>query len=655
MPQRPRQHVLETESRVEFERTISPRFLFRPDVPDYAVDGDVEEFDEGTATGRRFYVQLKATDEEDLGEALKVALTLEKASYYRALPLPLLMVLYHAPTAAFYVRWFHQFDPYYGGLGEKYLTFRWQLEDAYDQGTPDRVVADTRAFHHFRSSDLDLPLRVYVDRPAEGVFGISEAELGLALRRAGARRPDIVEVVLGDPQPGSVLLRFGSDEIKANLGNVATATMHVEEYDPEGSGDQVAMDAMILLALAFEHIGQPDIAGRLAATFLPDSAMVVHPDVSGALSYSMARARRILEALDLADRLDQSENPACRDASPPFTLPALYHGASLSREELARFREVLQARIDRRIAEGNEVEAGRAAFNLANTYRTNAEPQDAARLYELATEYDPEYTDRAHYWEEYGGALFGSHRYDESADAYARAVGLGGKPELNRLQADAMLFAGRYRRALDGFQAYNRDYHGDEDAEWRLKEFLLERIVDDLGIAEQTRDLARAHFLAGAVADASDDEDEESRQMLRDALGHDALCPLAWFNLEHVDRDDQRQALTDYLAAAVFSEWDVEAFGNAFLLTLALEEGALGSDILLTARKFVGVDNLMENFIRYASTREPEFPADEFLRAMEETLEQLPPPPEPSITLRSLEDGAAVETFQVPAHGRRGV
>jgi hypothetical protein len=55
------------------------------------------------------------------------------------------MVRYHAPSGAMYARWFHQFDPYYEGGGEKTLTFRWSETDQLSPQRAGALVADARA------------------------------------------------------------------------------------------------------------------------------------------------------------------------------------------------------------------------------------------------------------------------------------------------------------------------------------------------------------------------------------------------------------------------------------------------------------------------------------------------------------------------------
>src|SRR4051795_10189236 len=99
MPNRPRQHQLETESRIVFEQGLGTRWLFRELPSDYGIDGEVEEFDKSDiATGLVYAVQLKATDEVDASKALRVAVPNEHVEYYRSLQRPVLMVRYLAAT-----------------------------------------------------------------------------------------------------------------------------------------------------------------------------------------------------------------------------------------------------------------------------------------------------------------------------------------------------------------------------------------------------------------------------------------------------------------------------------------------------------------------------------------------------------------------------
>ena len=111
MTKRVRAQRIEERSREAFKAALDERFLFRDDTPDFGIDGSVEEFDDrDTATGLRYFVQLKATDGEDLDEALKRSIPIEHANLYSSLTLPILMVRYVAARDGLYVRWWGAFS-----------------------------------------------------------------------------------------------------------------------------------------------------------------------------------------------------------------------------------------------------------------------------------------------------------------------------------------------------------------------------------------------------------------------------------------------------------------------------------------------------------------------------------------------------------------
>ena len=49
-----------------------------------------------------FLVQLKGTDQPDLNDALSIQFKLQTLTYYRKLDLPVMIVLFHAPTKQFF-------------------------------------------------------------------------------------------------------------------------------------------------------------------------------------------------------------------------------------------------------------------------------------------------------------------------------------------------------------------------------------------------------------------------------------------------------------------------------------------------------------------------------------------------------------------------
>ena len=132
MTRRPRSHELEAESRLAFSASLPSAWVFRDLTPDYGLDGIVEVFNEqGLATGHLFFVQLKATDQT--AAAPRVRLPLRLLDYYTTLVLPVLLVVFHAPTSALYARWIgDNSPPPLRELGS--LTIRMCAEDHWNPG-----------------------------------------------------------------------------------------------------------------------------------------------------------------------------------------------------------------------------------------------------------------------------------------------------------------------------------------------------------------------------------------------------------------------------------------------------------------------------------------------------------------------------------------
>jgi hypothetical protein len=191
VPLRPRTHTIEDESERRFRDAIPPQWVARRLEPDYGLDLTVEVFDDaGHSTPYSFHVQLKATDEEDVRRALRpIRFRRELAEYYWSLPIPVLVVRYHAPTGQLYARWFHAYNPLVaahpdaepGAEPPKTVGFVFTEQDRWAARTPAELVHGVESFRRFRSPDLPLPqprrsgrghLRGGIDRdhgPAHGV------------------------------------------------------------------------------------------------------------------------------------------------------------------------------------------------------------------------------------------------------------------------------------------------------------------------------------------------------------------------------------------------------------------------------------------------------------------------------------------------------
>lgn len=639
MPKRTREHRLADEAVRAFAEAIEPRLHFyeRPQ-PEYGIDGDVEAFDaDELATGLQFFVQVKGTDEPDRCKALAVTVSMETADYYRAAPMPVLMGRFHAPSRELYLRWFHQYDPYGSRAGEKTLTFRWQPVDRLDAGTAERLIADAQAFYELRSTMLALPRPLHV--VGDGAHGVSEAELRIALRAEAAAAADLVEVAAGAPPAGAACVVLTADELSAALATVTGATLHVREglYDDTALARQFAVDALVLLALAFERLGQDAIAARLAAAFLPRSVMAADLEVAGALAACMARAHRIGEALALAEQLDDPDNPELSDSGFAFGLAVLSAG-SLSSEEAAAYERVLKLRMKRR-KKTHPQDAGRAAMNLATFHRSRQRYDKAASYYETALRLDPGYADRAHYWYERGGALWGTRQHERGAEAYRRARDLGtSEPLALALEADCLMHAGLYGDALERFEQFAEHCQAD-DGEYRLKARAIRHLIEVTGLRDQDRHTEQALRVVEQDADSAGGWIHLSMRQLQ----HDALWGSAWLNIgvARSELGEEKAALESHIVSTILIPADYEAWCNAIFAALNCGEPDTVEDLLLVGRR-LGGDELIDELLQRSKQLPGELPVH-FARAVDETLSERGGGSAPEVKLRMISEDGRVE------------
>lgn len=601
MPKRPRQHQLASESRVAFERVLPSRLVFRETHPDYGIDGEVEEFDESDeATGRRFLVQLKATDETKQADALRERIKNTTAEYLRTQQEPVLMVRYVAPTETLYARWFHEFDPYYEHVGEKQLTFHWSEADELSGDGVERLLDEAARLIELKSGALELPVPVALDVPDAGVHDHARAELQLAFESAVARCPGDLRLA-DDREEAYLTATIGDDAVSANLSGLWSVTFHLGEgiYPPETPVQLMMSDVLSSVALTLGRAGRGDAAARIAVPFFPDSLLSVVRPLGVELGKAMREAGRVAETLELAERLDQDEEVPGRAAMGFMLLEIVREQeTSLQPHERDRLEAALRGRFERRLEADRTSDAAAAADNLGRHLMAVRRPTVAVEFLQQAIKLDPTREDED-LAQRLAGAFFLSHRYGEAVPAYDRAIELADArdPHLEARRADALMYVGRYREALSAFSAIEA-----EDAAlvaWiHVKVRALAWIIEATGFEEQEPNPESATELAG---DFEDVDEGAADELARRIWESDAASPLGWFNYARVllDRGLAEEAMLAYLTAAVMREGDVEAWVNVALLAGGLEEYDLFISSAITGDR-LNKPGYMDEFARQA-------------------------------------------------------
>ncbi len=244
--------------------------------------------------------------------------------------------------------------------------------------------------------------------------------------------------------------------------------------------------------------------------------------------------------------------------------------------------------------------------------------------------------------------LWGTGQFAKGADAYARSIALGtDRPLAVALQADCLLFAGRYEDALQLFAAYNAS-HADGDGEYRLKEIAARAIVKRLGIPQQRRRTQRALNEAKGVPGTPEGWHDQALAQLR----VDALWGSAWFNLGVSDRDygDPRDALASFIASTILVPADLEAWQNAIVMAFALEAETVLADLIVTGNRMAG-DDLIRLLLEVTKDAGA-FPRDRFIAKLDAILAAHSRPTTGGFTVRIIGDGSRVEEVIV---GRDGI
>lgn len=566
MPKRTPQHVTADKSRLAFRTVLPSDWVFREPTPDYGIDGEVEIFEDSNATGLLFKVQLKGTTQR---EKLSVRLSHDKAEYYASLADPVLIVLHHGPSNRIYARWFQSYDPHDEPPAKKSVTLHFGDRDELTATNVGRLRLEVETHRRLRDPRSARPLRLALTRRDDLIAGVPTVAVTATMRDIASRIPGILRfsTEFGDDDLGTLTLQ--RDAVAVSCRGLATWTIHYPfPWPAEPDQDGVVSDALMAVGLLAHRIGAVESAAQLYADYAAGSSVVTDSDAIAKIANAFTQTHRIRDAINLLETLPDEPTTALLFA---MSLTWTARIDSLNSSEQQEVVDYLLRRATREESQGDTRTAAAAHYTLANRLRALHRHDEAVTYYRKAAELDESYPERDYYLGELGGALFESGEYAGAAEMYRLAVERGDRRFFLPLLADSLLMFGDYPAAYEAFKEVMTEE--DPAPEWRLKHHLLHRILE-ISPQGQVRDVEAALYIADVSAAATD---EERRERLQEALGIDALCPLAWFNLGLLDwsTGDTTAAFDAFVAAGVFSRIDLEAFARATVLGLVTESPLL--------------------------------------------------------------------------------
>jgi len=655
LPQRPRSHRLDEEGKLALSAGLPSHFrVTHTQQLEYGIDGDVEVFDKesGTATGLRFYFQLKSTDEHDIERALKIALKTPTVNYFRSANLPVLMVLYHSPARELYLRWFHHYDPYYesagrGGLSAKTITFHFSREDSISNGRGERLAPEAQAWLELKRRDLVQPLPLYTvsEHPS-----ISSIQLAVAVRQAVNGLPRLLQVFASAPPPGQSKMLLRSDALVVSILDTTSLTLH-EDLVSNGL-QQAADDACFAIAMALLHARIDSPAVRLATHVALRSSLVLHPDFAFFLTSALKATNRYAEALNLAAAM-AARDEEHRLLAQILLLAIMGNESALDGAERAQAEAVYGQLIDKARSSHDAQAEAASHYSLGKLLMRFGEYDRSFSHLNWARRVDDSYSSRSYYWEDVAGCLFLSGRPAASARAYRVAMAIDpASIRLKCLLADSLMLSGRLQESYETFQAALRDDPSVAGyREWRLKVTLVGVLRSELDAPAEVPPVSFEPYDLDSMRRAG--AGEELAYRLHELLSAAPLQPRVWFDLgvtynENGEREEARKCFT---AAALLAPGDAEAWVNAIMLSLPTDESTSRSseasvelDAVLGAAFTALGNELMLELQRQLDEQDvPTDFRDSFLSTVDVVLASIAPADNPMVVRLPDEDGAQIE------------
>ena len=592
LPKRHRTHQLEAESVLAIQNAIPSTWVYRTPEYDYGIDGEVEIFDEeGLATGNKFLVQLKATDQKKLSMALKLRLRIETANYYDTLESPVLVVRYVSSNKKLYFRWFHSFDPYYEKVSDDSLAFNFTGACEWDSESKEDILSGLHSYYSIikgkRPFPISIPVYIAKNSPiADGIISfVSEVN-------ERHKNTDIVEFSYGrekDRLPSDHIL-ISKNELKVVLANKTGACLHFDSNENKIFTDTISPNFFIALGLALFYHGFYEQSSRLMLENFRKSILKNDIRTTIAIVVGLVKCGKLKESLEVAEALFSDDEGIDAAQAALIEIVRLY--SVKSDQDMLLLSEFLDKISNSLISRDIKSIAAVVEYNHANKLRSNNQfLKNSIRHYILAARFNPEYRERAYWNSELAGCLFLGSKYRCAAGFYKAALDIENNNFVRGLYADSLMMCGLYELSLKEFHTYFENEEKDKrNDEWNLKALCLHAVVDTLEVKQQNRTDSEEK------TNALDLKDPE--QLINYIKDNDALSPLCWFNLGiiNAEQGQYRNAQIGFILAALINGHDPEAWCNAFKCAMNNGVDGILFSILVCAHDKIG-----DSFFEYLS------------------------------------------------------
>jgi hypothetical protein len=567
---RPRTHVLETESRKAFEQLLPNTWVFRTFNPDYGIDYQIEIFSDQKSEGKAFYVQLKGTDAEVNNNTISLDLELKYYEYFASLPLPILLVVHSSISKQFWAVWANK---YLSGKivkkKQKYLRINFSAKDMINTAFfvklehqfslyihEDRGLfiktdgnADSEQFaivtrkwlellfpERLKYEQGNLPLTITIDIASDCKFvscSISDSELGRYKTRCSIKIAD-------------------RDFLDFPVYNPNSLPPQLYEF--------IFVFAVVLLDISPEKA--MDIIKNVFANYegkYKKIETIVH------IAHTYLTSRRFS---DFTTIVDDCINRSKWNDFQLLSMSTLFQ-LEKSKRDIDLIRDLYQHNLRKAILITSGNLKGIFCYNYANSIRSNFSVSESLHWYLEAKRNKPDYLKMDYWWKEVAGMLFIGKRYTCSANCYKHSCTLGDryKPLIFALTADALFMSRSFNESVEWFEKYFKS-EVNPDSEWFLKHKSARFLISN-GLPKKSIQRKQAEQIAISAINDKSFDDKKKTDLLCSAIELDPLCSIAWFNYAVILSkigEQQTIAMAGFLICALTNTGDKESWINALFL-----------------------------------------------------------------------------------------
>lgn len=592
LPRRTRTHILEDLSVRKFQSLLPEQWIYRIPSHDYGIDGEVEIIDsDGYTTGKKFLVQLKATDEENETKALKLRMKISSLNYFEQLKIPILIIRYLAKSDTIYARWLHSLNQNDDTKAEQSFCMLFQEKDKWNEVSTDKILNDVEAYYSIKQHLLQRPflISVLIDSKASLSKYTAKFATKLIVSSKQSRCPFSFSLVSSLDEKTTSFIEIFDEEFYINLAGVGSFRAHFQPPNDVAELDSILSDIYVALAFILQKLSHTKEAEGLYDIYLNSSSFKEKEPVFFSYISTKIQLNNILDAIKFIVEIEEKTT----NKSDNFNLVQAGLSLVISQTPKEHMNAIISAYNKLIESTDNPLVLATYYYNIGNCLKGSDYHREAIKHYLKAAKTNPDYKLRPYWKKELAGLFFMSRKYRTSSKLYAQSIRNENTPENNVLYADSLMLAGYYKKALEILEQ-NTSQLNVRNSEWYLKSICLQYITSKYGVEEQTK--------LGEVGRDFIEKSSE-KEILSFLKTKNSLCPDCQFFIgtKLIEREEFEEACYCFLVSAFSDErykpsW-LHAMGCAFNANLM----DLFLFILETASIKCGIEIISEFFDQFPS------------------------------------------------------